>query len=55
MKPASPRTPAVLLALSATLVVLGVAPAASQAAPCTPPVVNQIACENTQAGAAQST
>ena len=54
MKPASPRTPAVLLALIAALVVLGVAPAVSQAAPCTPPVVNQVACENTQAGAAQS-
>ena len=55
MKPASPRTPAVLLALIAALVVLGVAPAVSHAAPCTPPVVNQVACENTQAGAAQST
>ena len=55
MKPASPRTPAVLLALIAALVVLGVAPSVSQAAPCTPPVVNQVACENTQAGAAQST
>src|SRR4051812_9446393 len=55
MNPASPRTPAVLLALVAALVVLGVAPAASQAAPCTAPVVNQVACENTQAGAAQST
>ena len=55
MKPASPRTPAVLLALISALVVLGVAPAVSQAAPCTPPVVNQVACENTQAGAAQST
>ncbi len=51
MKPASPpRTPAVLLALIAALVVLGAAPAVSQAAPCTPPVVNQVACENTQAG-----
>jgi hypothetical protein len=55
MNPASPRTPAVLLALVAALVVLGVAPAASQAAPCTAPVVNQVACENTQAGSAQST
>ena len=55
MKPASPRTPAVLLALIAALVALGVAPSVSQAAPCTPPVVNQVACENTQAGAAQST
>ena len=34
--------------------VLGVAPAVSQAAPCTPPVVNQVACENTQAGSPQS-
>ena len=51
MKPASPpRTPAVLLALIAALVVLGAAPAVSQAAPCTPPVVNPVACENTQAG-----
>ena len=51
MKPASPpRTPAVLLALIAALVVLGAAPAVSHAAPCTPPVVNQVACENTQAG-----
>ena len=55
MKSASPRTPAVLLALIAALVVLGVAPSVSQAAPCTPPVVNQVACENTQPGAAQST
>ena len=54
MKPASPRTPAVLLALIAALVVLGVAPAVSHAAPCTPPVVNQVACENTQAGSPQS-
>jgi hypothetical protein len=55
MNSASPRTPAVLLALISALVVLGVAPAASQAAPCTPPVVNQVACENTQAGSAPST
>jgi hypothetical protein len=54
MKPASPRTPAVLLALIAALVVLGAAPAVSHAAPCTPPVVNQVACENTQAGSPQS-
>jgi N,N-dimethylformamidase beta subunit-like, C-terminal/Domain of unknown function (DUF4082)/Fibronectin type III domain len=55
MNPASsPRTPAVLLALIAALVVLGAAPAVSQAAPCTPPVVNQVACENTQAGSPQS-
>ena len=54
MKPASPRTPAVLLALIAALVVLGAAPAVSQAAPCTAPVVNQVACENTQAGSPQS-
>jgi hypothetical protein len=49
------RIPAAVLALAAALLVLGMAPAVSQAAPCTPPVVNQVACENTQAGADEST
>ncbi len=43
------------LALMAALAVAGLVPAASQAAPCTPPVVNKVACENTQPGADPST
>jgi hypothetical protein len=39
-----------MLALAATLMALAIAPAASSAAPCTPPVVNAVACENTQQG-----
>ena len=37
-------------ALGALLLMLAVSPATSQAAPCTPPVVNAVACENTQPG-----
>ena len=40
--------------LAASLVALSLAPAASLAAPCTPPVVNAVACENTQAGVPRS-
>ena len=43
------------LAVAAALVFLAIAPAASLAAPCTPPVVNKVACENTQPGADPST
>jgi hypothetical protein len=38
------------LALVVTLIALALAPAASHAAACTPPVVNAVACENTQPG-----
>ena len=51
MNPAPIRTPAVLLALLARPGGARRRPGrASQAAPCTPPVVNPVACENTQAG-----
>ena len=38
-------------ALFAAIAILGILPAASQAAPCTPPVINEIACENSRTGA----
>jgi hypothetical protein len=43
------------LIVAGALVVLAGAPAASHAAACTPPVTNQVACENTQLGADPST
>ena len=45
----------VLAAVPLLMAVLTWAPAAAQAAPCTPPVVSAVACENTQPGAAPST
>src|SRR3954454_21128561 len=39
-----------VLAFAATLLVLAVAPAASRADACTPPVTNAVACENSKAG-----
>ncbi len=44
-----------LLAILAALASLAIAPAASRAAACTPPVVNKVACENTLPGADPST
>jgi hypothetical protein len=44
------RAAALGLLLVAFLVAAATAPAASDAAACTPPVVNQVACENTKAG-----
>ena len=42
------------LVLAAALVALAIAPAPSHAAPCTPPVANEVACENTKPGAPQN-
>jgi hypothetical protein len=42
------------LLVAAALIVLAVVPTASQAAACTPPVVNAVACENTLPGAPPS-
>jgi Domain of unknown function (DUF4082)/Fibronectin type III domain len=49
------RVPIGGLALAAILAALAMAPEASRAAACTPPVTNPVACENTQPGAAPST
>jgi hypothetical protein len=49
------RLLAAALALASALLALALAPAQSHAAACTPPVVNQVACENTQPGADPST
>jgi hypothetical protein len=43
-----------LLPLLVALFAFWAAPASSQAAPCTPPVTNQVACENTQPGTPES-
>jgi hypothetical protein len=43
------------LILAAVLVGFAIAPDSSSAAACTPPVINQVACENTLPGAAPST
>ena len=51
----SGRLAAGLIILSAALFALAVVPAVSQAAPCTVPITNQVACENTKAGADPST
>src|SRR3954468_11228839 len=55
MRPRSGRFVVATLALAAALVCLAIAPTTSQAAVCTPPVVNKVACENSQPGADPST
>ena len=49
-----PRLVALAIAISAALVAFAVAPAASRADACTPPVTNQIACENSKPGSPPS-
>ena len=53
--PGARRATLTVLLMGAALAALACVPAASQAAPCTAPVVNKVACENTKAGAAPST